>query len=220
MTRLTIHRPLAGLLLLLVLAISGPAFADDEQAKRQLDLAEQDLADGNWERAAASAASAFRLDGALHQALVVRALALMEMGQLEAAKGLLTAYVDLRGALEADRRVEPAMERIEVSLVPTGPGARAQVAPRRPIGVALLISGLAAGAAGLIIAGASHSQGAGIADEMGTPAAFDARYADYEAARTGEQVGVGVAIGGGVVAAVGTVTFAIPEPNRQVGRRR
>lgn len=85
----------------------------EEEAARQLELAEQDLADGNYERAAASAASALRLHPGLHEAMVVRALALEGLGKTQDAAGLLRAYRDLRGSLPLDERVEPALARLE-----------------------------------------------------------------------------------------------------------
>lgn len=66
----------AVVLLALLLPISVSMAAPSEEAQRQLQLAEDDLAEGQFERAAASAASALRLDPSLQEALVVRALAL------------------------------------------------------------------------------------------------------------------------------------------------
>ena len=94
-------------------AIAGP----EEEATRQLELAEEDLANDNFERAAASAASALRLDPARHDALVVRGLALQGLGRLDDAAALLRAYRDLRGTLPLDERVEPALQEIAQFLV-------------------------------------------------------------------------------------------------------
>ena len=85
----------------------------EEEADRQIQLAEEDLAAGNYERAAASAASALRLDPGRHEAFVIRGLALQGLGRLEDAAGLLRAYLDLRGTLPADERVAPALAEIE-----------------------------------------------------------------------------------------------------------
>ena len=99
---------------LLVGAAPHPAAAGSpDEAARQLQLAEDDLTAGNYERAAASATSALRLDPALQEALVVRALALKGLGRLEDAAALLRAYKDLRGTLPADERVAPAMAELE-----------------------------------------------------------------------------------------------------------
>ena len=112
----------------LLTGVVGPTrvFAGgEEEAARQLQLAEEDLTSGNFERAAASAASALRLDPGLHDALVVRALALKGIGRLDDAAALLRAYRDLRGTLPVDERVEPALADI----------ARLQAAPDATIEV-------------------------------------------------------------------------------------
>ena len=99
----------------LLIGVGGPTQASaggEEEAARQLQLAEEDLTSGNFERAAASAASALRLDPGLLDALVVRALALQGMGRLDDAAALLRAYRDLRGTLPVDERVEPALAEI------------------------------------------------------------------------------------------------------------
>jgi tetratricopeptide (TPR) repeat protein len=109
------RRAATGLVLLfLVAGLPRFAAADTaDEAVRQLELAEQDLEAGNFERAAASAASALRLDSGLHGAFVVRALALKELDRLDDAAALLRAYRDLRGTLPLDDRVEPALAEIE-----------------------------------------------------------------------------------------------------------
>ncbi len=95
----------------------------EESAAKQLQLAEDELESDQFEQAAASAASALRLDPSLHSAMVVRALALQRLGQLEDAAGLLRAYRDLRGTLSIDDRVEPALAAIEVALAGGQPPA-------------------------------------------------------------------------------------------------
>ena len=104
---------LAIVVLLVATVCVGPAGASPEEAQRQLQLAEEDLTNGSYERAAASAASALRFDPSLQEALVVRALALKGLGRLEDAAGLLRAYRDLRGTLPLDERVAPAMAELE-----------------------------------------------------------------------------------------------------------
>ena len=101
--------------ILFSLAASATAHAGimEEEAERQLQFAEADLEAGNFERAAASAASALRADPSRHEALVVRGLALQGLNRLEDALALLRVYKDLRGTLEVDERVEPAMAEIE-----------------------------------------------------------------------------------------------------------
>lgn len=111
MGRNAVRSMLVALALALACAPAAQAGTEDEAA-RQVELAEEDLAAGNFERAAASAASALRLDPARTDALVVRALALKGLGRLEDAAGLLRAYRDLRGTLPLDERVEPALAEL------------------------------------------------------------------------------------------------------------
>ena len=85
-----------------------------EEAARQLKLAEADLDAGNFQRAADSAASAFRLDGSLHSALVVQGLALRHLGRTEEAEALLTTYMTIRGSLPPDKRVRPALVMLKL----------------------------------------------------------------------------------------------------------
>ena len=97
----------------------GPAVAGtEEEAARQLELAEADLEGGRAEQAAAAAASALRLDPGLQQALVVKALAYRAMDRADEARSLLRAYLDLRGSLTPDPRVGPALVLLEAELSP------------------------------------------------------------------------------------------------------
>ena len=110
----------------------------EEPAARQLRLAEEDLAAGNFERAAAAASSALRLDPALTAALVVRGLALEGVGRLDEARSILKTYADLRGTLALDERVAPALSRLEAAL--GGTPSLGAVAPGADIqGQALLL---------------------------------------------------------------------------------
>ena len=112
----------AGVFLFLLAApVTASAGIMEEEAERQLQLAEEDLEAGNFERAAASAASALRADPSRHEAFVVRGLALQGLGHLEDALALLRVYKDLRGTLEIDTRVEPAMTEVEQLLAGLGP---------------------------------------------------------------------------------------------------
>ena len=115
MTAWTIRVCLLALAVAAALPRTPTALANDTEgeAQRQLELAEQDLDDDNYERAATAAASALRLDPGRLDALVVRALALRGLGRLEDAAGLLRAYRDLRGSLPHDERVGPAMAELE-----------------------------------------------------------------------------------------------------------
>ena len=100
-----------------------PAFAGiEEEAARQLELAEADLEAGRAEQAAAAAASALRLDPGLHTALVIKALAYRAMDRADEARSLLRTYLDLRGTLTPDPRVGPALVLLEAELSPFDTG--------------------------------------------------------------------------------------------------
>jgi len=114
-----------GLLLMVAVSLGAPSpslAGPGEEATRQLDLAENDLDEGRAEQAAAAAASALRLDPGLHQALVVKALAYRELGRGEEARSLLRTYLDLRGSLESDPRVRPALVFLDAEFSPLDVG--------------------------------------------------------------------------------------------------
>ena len=105
----------------LLVGIGQPGLAvagTEEEATRQLELAEGDLEGGRAEQAAAAAASALRLNPGLHQALVVKALAYRALDRADEARSLLRAYLDLRGSLTPDPRVGPALVLLEAELSP------------------------------------------------------------------------------------------------------
>jgi len=105
------------------LSQASPVLAGTEdEAARQLELAEADLEAGRAEQAAAAAASALRLNPGLHQALVVKALAYRALDRADEARSLLRAYLDLRGSLAADPRVTPTLVLLEAELSPFDPG--------------------------------------------------------------------------------------------------
>lgn len=154
---------------------------------------------------------------------------------LKYVAGHLLELADREGAVSAllVAVVEPApvVRRFDASgalvLTPQGRPRRAVVTSASPQGrqpaagsVALLGGGLAATAVGVIVAAIAHGEGLGLQDEMGTVAGYDAAYDRYEAARTRERAGVGIAIGGGVVAAIGGITFVLPEPSSKEVRQR
>lgn len=104
------------LFLLLALLVPTSSLACEvEAAARQLRLAEAEVDAGELERAAASAASALRLDPACTQALFVRGLALHRAGHADEAEALLLTYRDLRGSLPLDDRFELAIGLIETA---------------------------------------------------------------------------------------------------------
>ena len=105
----------------LVFLLPGvPAWAEagGEEAIRQARFARQELADGEYERALKSAESALTLAPALHEALLLKALAYEGLGEHGIARSLLLAHRAATGSWppgsephEAMVRVEAAMER-------------------------------------------------------------------------------------------------------------
>ncbi len=98
---------------LALLLLVAPAWGQSSEARRQLDLAWEDIAAGYHERAVASAKSAMRLDPLLYEAMVASAVGYEAMGDRERAKGLLVAYFELTSGLEPDPRAVAAKERLD-----------------------------------------------------------------------------------------------------------
>ena len=95
-----------------------PARADDlaDEARRQVELAKQDFADGAFERAANAATSALRLDPTRREAFKIKGLALEQMGQDKEALAMLGAYRSLSAGLPPEPAVEEAVARLERKL--------------------------------------------------------------------------------------------------------
>lgn len=88
-----------------------------------------------------------------------------------------------------------------------------RTADPRTIGSVVLGGGLAASAVGIILASVAHRDGYQL--DMQSVDGFNQNHEAYESARTRERVGVGLGIGGGVVAAAGSVVVLLPSPRRQ-----
>jgi|GEM_PF-7063072 len=132
------------------------------------------------------------------------------------AAGVL--LVDLSPSVPTVRRFEDGD-----SLILTAPNSRATASsaagsPRggTKVGSAVLLgAGALAAGLGIALAAVAHAQGRGLADSMQTVSGFNSAHAAYQQAQVRERVGVGVAIGGGVVAAVGGITLPIPSSRRK-----
>ncbi len=147
MNRLITHqrRGLNTLFLVLVvlasLASASPSSAwaatdAEAQAARQLELAREELADGRPERALLSTTSALRLDPALYEALLVKALAYEQTGDVTRAMGLVVAYSDLAGSLalpeatEVQTRLEQLQQATDLEPAPVPVLTRTRVLAR------------------------------------------------------------------------------------------
>ncbi len=101
----------------LTLLVGTPALAQDlgTEARRQLELAREDLAQGNAERALAASQSALRMDPMLYEAMVVTALAYEKLGETTRAKALLTAYVEMTSGMQPLPEAMAALGRMTSS---------------------------------------------------------------------------------------------------------
>jgi hypothetical protein len=84
----------------------------EEQAARQIALAQEDLDAGNYERAVNSASSALRLNPLLYEALVIKALAYEKLNETMLAYSLLVTYQELSRGMTQNPKVEPALQRL------------------------------------------------------------------------------------------------------------
>ncbi len=105
---------IAGLVLVGVLCLMPVTARADlaEEAKRQMALAQQDLDDGNYERAVNSAGSALRLNPLLYDGLVIKALAYEKLHEAMLAYSLLVTYQELARGMDRHPEVEPALGRL------------------------------------------------------------------------------------------------------------
>ncbi|MCO4773703.1 MAG: hypothetical protein KDA24_26970, partial [Deltaproteobacteria bacterium] len=107
-------RALSMLLLAALCLAPLTAHADlSEEAKRQMDLAQEDLEAGNYERAVNSASSALRLNPLLYDGLVIKALAYEKLNESMLAYSLLVTYQELTRGMEQHPEVAPALQRLK-----------------------------------------------------------------------------------------------------------
>ena len=106
--------PLRLLVFALALLLGTPVLAQDlgTEARRQLELAREDLAQGNAERALTASQSALRMDPMLYEAMVVTALAYEKLGETIRAKALLTAYVEMTSGMQPLPEAVAALDRM------------------------------------------------------------------------------------------------------------
>ncbi len=147
-------RSLALVLLLSVPAFPGVASAQskiEEEASRQLQFARAEIREGNYEKALTSSDSAIRLNPALYEAYMYRALAYEGLGDNKLAEGLLITYLEVENgasregdALDAaQKEAVEALTRVQGKLGEPGGWGRSNVgggdgtdASGTPIGLA------------------------------------------------------------------------------------
>ncbi len=107
------------LLVIALLLCSSAALAQsrgEEEARRQLEFAKQEVVEGNYEKALTSADSALRLFPALYEAYVYKALAYEGLGKLKMAESFLLTYKELRPGGDQDPTADEALARIQDKL--------------------------------------------------------------------------------------------------------
>lgn len=109
-------RSIAALLMLFSLALPTLASAQggtEEEARRQLIFAQDEIDGENFQKALTSAESALRLHPPLYEAMAYKALALEGLGDLKVAESLLITYRELRGGWENLPQAEGDLERVQ-----------------------------------------------------------------------------------------------------------
>jgi len=197
-----------------IVRLTGP---NDEQIGAVLGLSREDGAAVGTARALRQAAQEPQPAGAVLRWLAGHLTPLLEQG----AEGVLV--VNLATDPPLVRHFDG--QRFLV-LTSTGPvlnrrarGEATESGVPRGASAALLGGGLAVTAVGVIVAALAHRDGMALRDGMGTVPGYSDGYAAFGAAVRQEQAGAGLAVGGGVVAAAGAITFVIPPPRREVGAR-
>jgi len=122
-------RSLLALTTLLVALVATPALTQaqsrgEDEARRQLEFAQLEVDEGNFEKALASADSALRLYPSLYEAYVYKALAYEGLGKLKMAESFLLTYRELKPG--PDEQADTALARIQGKL---GRGADEAVEP-------------------------------------------------------------------------------------------
>lgn len=105
------------MLVIALLLFSSVALAQsrgEEEARRQLEFAKQEVVEGNYEKALSSADSALRLFPALYEAYVYKALAYEGLGKLKMAESFLLTYRELKPG--EDAQADEALARIQEKL--------------------------------------------------------------------------------------------------------
>lgn len=135
---MSLIRPLTLVFLLSVPALPGVAAAQsklEEEATRQLQFARSEIEEGNYEKALTSSDSAMRLNPALYDAYIYRALAYEGLGDNKVAEGLLITYLEVNtvpGAEaeelgEIEKQAVSALERVQGKLGEPGGWGQALV---------------------------------------------------------------------------------------------
>lgn len=179
---------LAGLLL----APMAPAVAHADEAEeltpaeRQIQLAREDFAKGDYTRAVQACESALRLDSGMKEAFKIKGLALEKLGEREDARAMLKAYQTLNSGLPDDPDVTAALERLEAPAV-------------HPLPVVLLGAGSALAVAGFAMHGTAFEAG----KEFTETAQPIARLPEYQTLYDRNVAGLALGVAGAAMAGAG-----------------
>ncbi len=88
----------------------------EDEAKRQVELAKEDFANGIFDRSISACNSALRLDPAQREAFKVKGFALEQVGREKEALAMLRAYQSLSTGIAGEPAVEEAIARLEQKL--------------------------------------------------------------------------------------------------------
>ncbi len=116
---------LCGFLAVLLMAGAARAGELQDEARRQVELAKEDFANGIFDRSVSACDSALRLDPAQREAFKVKGFALEQLGREKEALAMLRAYQSLSTGIAPEPAVGEAIARLEqklevrVSPVPT-----------------------------------------------------------------------------------------------------
>ncbi len=199
---------LAALVALSPLLSPAPAAADEVEeispAERQLQLAREDFAKGDYTRAVQACESALRLDSGLKEAFKIKGLALEQLGERDDARAMLKAYETLASGLPPDPEVVAALERLEAPAV-------------NPIPIVFLGAGSGLAVAGFVMHGTAFQAGKEFTDAP-QPVA---RLPEYEALYDRNVAGLALGVAGAALAGAGAgllVASLIDGPDAFSGR--
>jgi tetratricopeptide (TPR) repeat protein len=187
--------PVLGLVFLLAGLVPAPAHADDDEitpAERQLQLAREDFAKGDFARAIQASDSALRLDSGMKEAFKIKGLALEQLGEREDARAMLKAYQTLNSGLPDDPQVLDALERLDRPAV-------------HPLPILLLGAGSGLVVVGFVLHGTAFDSGKQFTD---TPQPIS-RFAEYEALYNRNIAGLALGVAGSALVGVGVGLFVV-----------
>lgn len=106
----------ASLWLVLLPAVALGQSRSEEEATRQLEFAQKEIAAANYQKALTSSESALRLHPPLYEAMAYKALALEGLGDFKTAESLLITYREIRGGWDRFPEGDEILSRVQGKL--------------------------------------------------------------------------------------------------------